>query len=135
MRVIRDPRSGVVSRYAVDWPPSIADLPKRVVTVPGWGAFIVPRYIVRIDIEQEGKAGTHGWQLRLSKPFVLYSDRTKERQTANAAESLQEAVRHLGLLHEGPRLPPLSAEGWARSAKAKTGRSGSVRKTELDAEA
>lgn len=75
----------------------------RFCTVPGWSElFQVPQYIVRIDIDEPGKAGTHGWQVRYHKPWTLISDtRNKRRRTPQ--QSLDEAVRYLRSIYVGPR--------------------------------
>jgi len=82
---------------------NLSDLPRRKVIVPGWAVtFLVSRYIVRIDIDEPGLVGTHGWQVRYQKPFVLFSD-SKGASRRSPRQSLAEAMGHLALTYQGPR--------------------------------
>lgn len=76
----------------------------RPVAVPGWRTFQVHPYIVRIDIDEPGYTGTHGWQLRYDKPFVFFSDRpAKRRPLGSPATSLKRATTRLKEIYEGHR--------------------------------
>lgn len=81
--------------------------------VPGWvGVFQVPRHIVRIDIDEPGKAGTHGWQVRYVKPSVFFGD-GRNGELGSPSRSLAEARRYLASVYSGPRIP-LRATATAR---------------------
>lgn len=71
--------------------------------VPGWATPLpVPRFIVRVDVDEPGKAGTHGWQVRYNKPSRFFSDWvTKVRFTPK--ESLLAASEYLATIYAGPR--------------------------------
>jgi len=60
---------------------------------------------VRIDVDDPGKAGTHGWQVRFGpRPWKLFSDaKAGKRRTPRV--SLKEAVQYLTGIYTGP--PPL----------------------------
>lgn len=76
--------------------------PHRLATVPGWaGIFEVPRYIVRVDIDEFGRAGTHGWQVRYDKPWVFFGD-TAGGKRRSPRVSLAAARRHLASCYKGP---------------------------------
>ena len=78
--------------------------PHRLVYVKGWSAvFHVPRHIVRIDIDDPGKAGTHGWQVRYQKPSVMFSD-AKNNDRRSPRASLADATRYLAAIYAGPRV-------------------------------
>lgn len=71
--------------------------------MPGWATtFRVPRHIVRIDIDDPGKAGTHGWQVRYRRPWRFFGD-TVNRTRRSPAAALAEAIDFLVGIYEGPR--------------------------------
>lgn len=75
--------------------------PFRSVTVKPWAkVFLVPRHIVRIDIDEPGKVGTHGWQVRYRKQTKLFSD-AKGYIRKNLSESLLDATNHLASIYKG----------------------------------
>jgi len=78
-------------------------LPCRDVQVPGWaGVFRVPRHVVRIDINEQGKAGTHGWQVRYGpRPWRHYSD-SQGSKLRSPSVSLEDATTHLVSIYAGP---------------------------------
>jgi hypothetical protein len=72
--------------------------------VPGWAiTFKVPRYVIRVDVDDPGKAGTHGWQVRYDKPSKFFSDPTKRRGIRSPKDSLGEATDYLVSIYRGPR--------------------------------
>lgn len=74
--------------------------PHREVHRPGWpAALAVPKHIIRLDIDEAGKAGTHGWQVRHERPWRFFNDKGRP-----PAQSLQEAVQHLAETYAGPKL-------------------------------
>lgn len=77
--------------------------PLREVNVPGWArTFQVPRHIVRIDIDEVGLAGTHGWQVRYKRPSRFFRDNSGPK-LRSPQHSLAEAIRFLASIYEGPR--------------------------------
>lgn len=76
-------------------------LPVRQVTIPGWGVLSVPRHIQRIDIDDPGKAGTHGWQVRYRGQTKFFSD-ARGKDLRNPYQSLRDAQAHLNAIYEGP---------------------------------
>lgn len=77
--------------------------PHRLAFVPGWaGVFQIPKYIVRVDVDEPGKAGTHGWQVRYQKPSTFFSDAGQNRR-GNPSTSLAAAKRYLASIYAGPR--------------------------------
>lgn len=71
--------------------------------MPGWaGTFKVPQYIIRVDIDDPGKAGTHGWQVRYAKPSTFFGDHVTRKGLRSPKESLAEAKRHLASVYRGP---------------------------------
>lgn len=83
-----------------------ADFPMRIVHVPGWvRAFRTPRHIVRVDVNELGKAGTHGWQVRLKKPSKFFSDcHYGNSKRGNPKASLEAAIDYLSSIYQGPRV-------------------------------
>lgn len=77
-------------------------IPLRRVNVPAWGDMMVPRHIVRIDIDDPGRAGTHGWQVRYQKPSVFFSD-AKNGKRRSPRTSLRAAIDCLLAIYRGPR--------------------------------
>jgi hypothetical protein len=71
----------------------------RFVIVPHWGEFQVPRHVVRIDIDDPGLAGTHGWQVRYPHRAAskLFSD-----GKGNPKTSLIQAKAYLAAMWQGP---------------------------------
>lgn len=86
------------------FPAELHDLPRRRVTLPNGEQFIVCSNIVRIDINEPGKRGTHGWQLRRGLRTKFYSDVSRVLNTNSALDSLQAAVDALARRYEGPLL-------------------------------
>ena len=85
-------------------PPNLQDLRRRAVIVPGWATkFQVVQHVVRIDIDEPGKAGTHGWQVRHKKTSKLFSDSTKRNRRSPSA-SPAEAVSYLSEIYSGPTI-------------------------------
>lgn len=78
---------------------TILDLPLRETSVPGYGVIRVPRYIVRIDID-DGGAGTHGWQVRYARPWRLISD-TQRGKPRSPKTSLRDAKEYLATIFTG----------------------------------
>lgn len=78
--------------------------PHRVVEVPGWVAkFKAPRHVVRIDVNEPGKAGTHGWQVRYGpRPWRFFGD-SRGANLRSPHQSLAEARRHLTEIYDGPQ--------------------------------
>lgn len=84
-------------------------LPRRLCIV-GWQEFLVPKYIVRIDIEEPKQ--THGWQVRFNKPFVFFSDAAyppPRSKVGTPASSLKAAIQHLATVWR-PKAPHIQAE-------------------------
>ena len=93
------------------------DFPHRPVHKPGWSdALQVPRHIIRIDIEDPGKAGTHGWQVRYVKPWRFFNDKMRP-----PAASLKEAVHYLAEVYTGPRLKTIRKKKGKRKTKLEPG--------------
>lgn len=92
------------------------NIPYRTVTVKNWGDFRVPRHIVRIDIDDPGKAGTHGWQVRYPHGHrsTFFSD-----GKANPKTRLREAITYLASIWHGPTSRLHAQE--RRKKKIKTG--------------
>jgi hypothetical protein len=94
----------------------------RDTNVPGHGLMRVPRYVVRIDQEgrRPGATGTHGWQVRYTKPWRLFSDSMyaarKDRlgPRPSPVGSLKAAVAYLGRLWDGDRPQRLRPESPAK---------------------
>jgi hypothetical protein len=72
-------------------------LPLRMTRVPKQGVFEVPQHIVRIDINEPGKAGTHGWQVRY-EGTLLFSD---VKYKGNPEKSLRAAKNYLRDIYTG----------------------------------
>jgi len=76
-------------------------------------ALEVPRYIVRIDIDEPGCVGTHGWQVRYHQPGSrLISDSTFDtaRRMGTPLDSLTAAKLYLLAIWTGPRARELRPE-------------------------
>ena len=85
-------------------PHNLEDLRRRPVIVSGWATtFKVVQHIVRIDIDDPGNVGTHGWQVRYKKTSKLFSDSTKRTRRSPTA-SLAKAVCYLSEIYSGPRI-------------------------------
>lgn len=79
-----------------------AGFPTRICIVPGWATpFSVPRHIVRIDVDEPGAAGTHGWQVRYRTPSRFFSD-AANRTRRVPRHSLKEATLYLASIYAGP---------------------------------
>ncbi len=98
---------------------SIKLLPRRKVRVRGFGLFQVPRHIQRIDIDEPGKAGTHGWQVRWDGT-KFFSDAAEGKR--DAAGSLARSERYLQSIYTGPR--PRLRETEHKDKKHRTGIAG-----------
>ncbi len=61
---------------------------------------MVPRHIQRIDIDDEGNAGTHGWQVRYRGQTKLFSD-GKNGGVRSPRRALREAIGYLSSIYEG----------------------------------
>ena len=78
--------------------------PHRIVSIPGWATlFKCPRHIVRIDKNVPGFAGTHGWQVRYTKPSVFFSDDSVEAGRKSPLHSLADASEYLAAVYNGPK--------------------------------
>lgn len=102
----------------------VEDIPERSVLVPGHAvALSVPRYIVRVDKDDPGKAGTHGWQVRFARPSAFFSDSRHRDGLDRGSPSLSlDAAKSYLKLTWRPKSPPARAE---RTSKAHpTGMSG-----------
>ena len=69
----------------------------REVAVKNNGVFRVSPYLVRIDIDEIGYAGTHGWQVRYQRPWKLFSDskfKTPKRALSEAQAFLTQQKGH-----------------------------------------
>lgn len=78
--------------------------PHRLGQVPGWaGIFEIPRYITRVDVDELGLAGTHGWQVRYVKPSTFFSDAIDGKR-ASPRQSLARAKRYLAAIYNGPKV-------------------------------
>ena len=71
----------------------------RQVPVRRHGSFSVGRHIVRIDMNEPGKAGTHGWQVHYGDRTKLFSDYTENRSGPSAA--LKDAENYLQRIYRG----------------------------------
>ncbi len=98
---------------------SIRLLPKRAVRVRGFGMFQVPRHIQRIEIDEPGKAGTHGWQVRWDGT-KFFSDAAAGKREPKAA--LARAEKYLRSIYTGPR--PRLRETEHKDKKHRTGIAG-----------
>lgn len=89
--------------------------PHRLVQIPGQAtALCVPRYVVRIDIDDPGQAGTHGWQVRHGpRPWRFFTDGWVDMPRP-PQRSLEEATAYLARIYEGAptriRKKPLSTK-------------------------
>lgn len=94
-------------------------VPYRRVAVPNWGEVSVPRHIVRIDIDEPGYAGTHGWQVRYPSGgrSTFFSD-----GKANPKTRLRDAINYLASIWQG-QTPRLHSKELSRK-KVKTGMAG-----------
>ena len=79
---------------------TLKNLPRRKVRVRGFGTFMVPRHIQRIDIHEDDKAGTHGWQVRWDGT-KFFSDAANGKRDPEG--SLARSERHLRSIYTGPR--------------------------------
>jgi hypothetical protein len=84
-------------------PAELSTLRVRTIEVRGHGPFQVCSHIVRIDIDEPGRAGTHGWQVRYAGTSRLFSD-AKASKPRSPAASLKEAVEYLSERYSGPKL-------------------------------
>ncbi len=103
------PRAGSLPK--VTFPP---DWKMRSVHVPGhFKTYEVPRYIVRIDIDEPGMTGTHGWQVRYQTETYgsrLVSDSKFDcgGRKGTPSDSLHAAKVYLAAIWVGtPRRPLL----------------------------
>lgn len=80
--------------------------PTRRIHIPGWvRGFDVPRHIVRVDISELGKVGTHGWQVRLKKPSKFFSDvHYGTAKLGSPKASLEAAIEYLTSIYSGPKV-------------------------------
>lgn len=82
--------------------------PRRIVLITGWATvFHVPRYISRVDVDEIGRYGTHGWQVRYEGVCRLFGD-AKGRQRGSPISSLKEATEYLASTYKGPKVRVLS---------------------------
>lgn len=102
-----------------DFPPNLYGLPRRRVALPNGEQFLVCSKIVRIDIDEPGKRGTHGWQLRHAGETRLFSDFSNKLGTVSPFSALQAAVNALSRRYEGPSLRRLHVE--MRDKRLKSG--------------
>lgn len=92
-----------MSQMKIHIPSGLAPLRRRVAHVPGWACtFLVVQHIVRIDIDEPGRAGTHGWQVRYKRPSTFFGDVTGPRRRSPSA-SLANALSFLDLIYTGPK--------------------------------
>ena len=98
---------------------TLKNLPRRKVRVRGFGTFMVPRHVQRIDIHEENKAGTHGWQVRWDGT-KFFSDAANGKR--DPAGSLARSERYLRTIYTGPR--PRLRETEHKDKKHRTGIAG-----------
>lgn len=78
--------------------------PRRIATIPGWATvFHVPRYISRVDVDEVGRYGTHGWQVRYNGLRRFFGD-AKGRKRGSPAAALKEATAYLATIYQGPKV-------------------------------
>lgn len=93
------------------------NFPSRVVTVNNWGAFIVPRHIVRIDSPgHSDKSGTHGWQVRYSGT-KFFSDSLLRDRCRTPVSALSLAIELLARRYQGQAVPLRLEEHGSKSEK------------------
>lgn len=71
----------------------------RQVPIRRHGSFSVSRHIVRIDTNEPGLAGTHGWQVRYRGRTKLFSDYTENRN--GPSDALKSAENYLQIIYRG----------------------------------
>ena len=82
--------------------------PRRITSIPGWATvFHVPRYISRVDVDEIGRYGTHGWQVRYEGKCRFFGD-AKGRKTGSPIASLKEATAYLASVYKGPTVRVLA---------------------------
>lgn len=79
-------------------------MPTRVHSVGNWGDFVVPRHIVRIDIDEIDKRGTHGWQVRY-RGTKFFSDTSNTDKDVTPITALSEAIKYLANKYDGQSAP------------------------------
>ena len=81
-------------------------LPKRTVMLKNHTeAFMVSKYICRSDIDDPGKIGTHGWQVKYQGKTKFFSDTKKHDRAKHCPRvSLLEAETYLSTIYCGPAL-------------------------------
>lgn len=76
---------------------------KTVIHPVSFTVFKVPRHIVRIDIFKQGRAGTHGWQVRYKGASRMFSDAHYGNAPGGSpAKALKAAIVHLANIYVGP---------------------------------
>jgi hypothetical protein len=84
---------------------------KTVIDPVSFTVFKVPRHIVRIDIFEPGRAGTHGWQVRYKGATRMFSDAHYGKASGGSpAKALKAAIVHLANIYVGP-VPKLRSSG------------------------
>lgn len=99
--------------------PGFAKLPKnfpaRMVQVKNWGNLIVPRHIVRIDVEAgEDRRATHGWQVRY-RGTKFFSDTLRNDKTRTPLSALEMAIEYLAGRYAGQSVPLRKSENQSKS--------------------
>lgn len=81
------------------------NFPCRIEAVVRWGTFIVPRHIVRIEIEAtERRNATYGWQVRYHGS-KFFSDALKADKARTPVSALALAIAELAERYEGQTAP------------------------------
>src|SRR5471032_1549793 len=76
-------------------------------------ALKVPKYVVRLDIGDNARKGTHGWQVRYDRSATRYfSDSRSDRpgHLGTPTDSLHEAKLYLKDIWQGPKVARLPKE-------------------------
>ncbi len=73
-------------------------LPTRIVSLKRYGKLTVPKYITRIDVDDPGKAGTHGWEIRYKEQDIFFSD----SKYGDINKALKAATEKLYSIYKGP---------------------------------
>lgn len=107
------PLTTIKSMLKVEWP---AEWRMRVVSIPGQvKAMKVPQYIVRIDVDEPGLAGTHGWQVRYRRKLYrtqFFSDAAFDltgMRKGTPKDSLEAAKIYLAAIWSGKPVKELPA--------------------------
>jgi len=70
---------------------------------PWVNAFMIPMYISRVDINEPGYAGTHGWQVRYFNAKAAFFSDVKGNKRKNVQESLNAATEYLQIHYIGQK--------------------------------